>query len=431
MGLLDTIYGNPEQTQALGLLGLGLMSGNRPVDGIRNGLGMAMQYMGSAQERQAAQQLQQLKMQEIQSEIEQRQLKAQQDRAALERAQRIQQGLPGLFRQPGLSGGAPAPQTEGGLPMFSRPMGAAPMQATPGGFDVQGAIRLGLNPDDIQKYAGLENIGRPKATRQMEVDDGRGGKRIALVDDFGREVAGFAGYTPPVQVNQGDRVSFVRPEAGASLPVNMSPEARASNALGWANNALTRRGQDLTDARARETVGAGRVPPGYRFKPDGSLEAIPGGPADIKAGELGQKAEARQQGSLAQADSVLKEVRDAKGMVGWNTAGAGGALAALPATEARDLSAKLLTVKANLGFDRLQQMRDQSPTGGALGSVAQQELAALQSTVASLDQMQSPKQLGQALDKIEKHYTNWRNVVQQASAPKGGASGGWSIREKR
>jgi hypothetical protein len=207
----------------------------------------------------------------------------------------------------------------------------------------------------------------------------------------------------------------------------MSPSERDASARGWANNALTRRGQDLTDARAREANTAGKAPAGYRYKEDGSLEAIPGGPADIKAGELGAKAAARNQSAVAQADSVLKEISDAKGMVGWNTAGIGGALSVLPATDARDLGAKLTTIKANLGFDRLQQMRDQSPTGGALGQVAVQELAALQATVASLDQMQSPKQLGTALDKIEQHYTNWRNAVKQAANPQGGATGSWGI----
>ena len=90
-------------------------------------------------------------------------------------------------------------------------------------------------------------------------------------------------------------------------------------------------------------------------------------------------------------------------------------------TDARNLQAKLETVKANLGFDRLQQMRDNSPTGGALGAVAVQELTALQSTVASLDQLQSPPQLRNALDKIDRHYTRWLDVMKQAGGGKGGA----------
>jgi hypothetical protein len=420
-GLLGQGWDDPKSSAIMALAG-GLLQGN-----LGGGLLGANQAYGDAKANAMRQRVAEAQLQETLAQAEERKMNVARQQEALRRQQAIQAAIPTLYKQPGMTGGQPVPQEAGGVPMFSQPMGAAPMQQTPGGFDVQAALRLGMDPKMIQEYAGLQDVGRPKATRQMEVDDGKGGKRIALVDDFGREVAGFAGYTAPVQVNQGDRVSFVKPAPGVALPVNMSPEARASNALGWANHGLSKQRLSLD----QNSAAAGKAPLGYRFKPDGALEAIPGGPADIKAGEIGAKAEARQKGAIAQADSVLQEVRDAKKMVSWNTAGVGGTMSVLPATEARDLAAKLQTVKANLGFDRLQQMRDQSPTGGALGSVAQQELAALQATVASLDQMQSPVQLGKNLDKIEMHYTNWRNAVSQAAAPKGGASGGWDIREKK
>lgn len=181
---------------------------------------------------------------------------------------------------------------------------------------------------------------------------------------------------------------------------------------------------------------SGNPPSGYRWSANGSsLEAIPGGPTDIKAGELGAKAEARQQSQAAQAANVRETIKDARGLVGWNTAGVGGTLARVPATDARNLQTKLETIKANLGFDRLQQMRDESPTGGALGAVAVQELTALQSTVASLDQLQSPKELASGLKKIDDHYTRWESAVQKsrggAPAPAPGADGGGQLAELR
>lgn len=126
-----------------------------------------------------------------------------------------------------------------------------------------------------------------------------------------------------------------------------------------------------------------------------------------------QAASAKMQ--IASADRVITEVQEAKNMVSGFTAGAGGLLSSIPLTGAKDLASKLTTIKANLGFDRLQQMRDASPTGGALGQVAVQELIALQSTIASLDQQQSPAQLKSALEKIEGHYAAWRNAVTKAS----------------
>ena len=126
-----------------------------------------------------------------------------------------------------------------------------------------------------------------------------------------------------------------------------------------------------------------------------------------------QAASAKMQ--IASADRVITEVQEAKNMVSGFTAGAGGLLSNIPLTGAKDLASKLTTIKANLGFDRLQQMRDASPTGGALGQVAVQELIALQSTIASLDQQQSPAQLKAALEKIEGHYAKWRDAVTKAS----------------
>lgn len=145
----------------------------------------------------------------------------------------------------------------------------------------------------------------------------------------------------------------------------------------------------------------------------------------------------------AKADIVLKTIGEARQMVGPYTAGFGGAaLSNLPGTAARDLSAKLDTLKANAGFAELQTMRDNSPTGGALGQVAVQELAMLQATVTSLEQAQTPQQLSQALDAYETFIRESKVRRQQAyETTYGGAQpaagdgwtdfGGVRIREKR
>ena len=429
-GFLDTLFGSPDQTMALGLLGANMMAGNAP-----QGFLAAQQHLAGADERKLRRGLLEAQLAETQAQADERKMIAAQRQAEAERQAGIQRGLPDLFTKPGMTGGAPVPQSFGGsdVPMFSAPMGVTPMRSTPGGFDMQRALtELRMKPDEAKAYAEAAQFGKPKVARTVEVM--RNGKPTLIqLDDSGQEIGqGYDQWKAPVMQGLGDRTLAIDPvslQPRGSFPMGQSPDSKASNALGWANNALMRRGQDMTDARAREANSAGKAPTGYRYKEDGSLEAIPGGPADIKAGELGAKAAARSQSAIAQADSVLKEITDAKGMVGWNTAGVGGALSVLPSTDARDLSAKLTTIKANLGFDRLQQMRDQSPTGGALGQVAVQELASLQATVASLDQLQSPAQLGTALDKIEKHYTNWRNVVKQAANPQGGATGSWGIQK--
>jgi len=165
----------------------------------------------------------------------------------------------------------------------------------------------------------------------------------------------------------------------------------------------------------------GKAAPGYRWKADGSQEAIPGGPADRKNTDAGIREARQREASVAQADRVIAKVDQALAGVGITTAGAGSLLKSIPGTPARNLDSTLQTIKANLGFAELQAMRDASPTGGALGAIAVQELMALQSTVASLDQEQSPPQLRKSLNDIKTHYTNWKNAVSgnasQPSAP--------------
>lgn len=169
----------------------------------------------------------------------------------------------------------------------------------------------------------------------------------------------------------------------------------------------------------------GKAPQGYRWKDSGGLEPIPGGPADIKASAEGKKNEARMRQTAQSAGSVLRTVREAIDITGYATAGAGGLARSIPMTDARKLSGLIDTIKANIGFDRLQQMREVSPTGGALGAVAVQELNSLQSTVASLDQLQKPSDLRAALRKVDQHYSRWLETLGGSEPSTGGATGTW------
>lgn len=98
----------------------------------------------------------------------------------------------------------------------------------------------------------------------------------------------------------------------------------------------------------------------------------------------------------------------------WTTGLIGSQLAKVPGTAAHDLSNTLLEIQANLGFDTLQQMRDNSPTGGALGNVTERELALLQSTWASVQQSQSREQLVFNLNRIKQIKQRFAVLKRQA-----------------
>jgi hypothetical protein len=136
---------------------------------------------------------------------------------------------------------------------------------------------------------------------------------------------------------------------------------------------------------------------------------------ESKQEERKEKKEAQQSSIISTIDTLMNTIDTTEKQISGFSAGTlGSPLSLIPGTSARDLAANLETIKANLGFDRLQQMRDSSPTGGALGQVAVQELVALQSTVASLDNAQSPAQLRANLKKIQGHYQRWRDAVRKA-----------------
>ena len=83
-------------------------------------------------------------------------------------------------------------------------------------------------------------------------------------------------------------------------------------------------------------------------------------------------------------------------------------------TPASDLASNLETLQAFAGFDTLQQMREQSPTGGALGAVSERELALLTGAIASLQQSQSPEQFRENLKVFRDTIRNTWNNVRQA-----------------
>ena len=94
-------------------------------------------------------------------------------------------------------------------------------------------------------------------------------------------------------------------------------------------------------------------------------------------------------------EKALKLIRSARG-AGWN-----GLLRNLPDSIARDLNATLDTIKANVAFTRLQEMRENSPTGGALGNVSEREIELLYSSLMPLDQLGSDELLENSLLQIE------------------------------
>jgi hypothetical protein len=154
----------------------------------------------------------------------------------------------------------------------------------------------------------------------------------------------------------------------------------------------------------------GTIPQGYRAVRDEqgnlvSYEAVPGGPEDTSANDA-----AKQEQTETATSIVLDEIGIAKELIAGESltspaTGISGKLASkIDSTRAGALKNRLETIKANIGFDKLQRMREASPTGGALGAVSEFENRLLQSVFGSLEQAQSAEDIIYNLERLESIY---------------------------
>ena len=114
------------------------------------------------------------------------------------------------------------------------------------------------------------------------------------------------------------------------------------------------------------------------------------------------------------AETALEAAKIAKPKIGYFSTGLPGQiLSNVGGTDAKDLEEALRPIKALTGFDKLQELREMSKTGGALGQVAVEELRFLQSVKGSLDTAQSEDQFRQILGNVEKYYEGKRSGTRQ------------------
>lgn len=163
-----------------------------------------------------------------------------------------------------------------------------------------------------------------------------------------------------------------------------------------------------------ESANIGTIPPGYAAVVDPTspagyrFERIPGSAAEAEAlaaeKATDQKdAQTDRYGGVVTEDIgraldiIEKDPTFTTGIIGQALTNFGGS----PANRVENL---IETVKSNVGFDRLQAMRESSPTGGALGSVTERELSLLTSAIGSLEQSNNADDLVYNLRRVNRIY---------------------------
>lgn len=149
------------------------------------------------------------------------------------------------------------------------------------------------------------------------------------------------------------------------------------------------------------------------------IEPTPGGKMAREIEAEQKAAQTKAENELATADRLVGKIADMKELVKNQTwyspvTGIGRILANIPVeSDAADYASLASTLGGNIAFDRLAQMRAESPTGGALGNVTEKELQMLQDTLASVSQSNSKERLLQNLEELD---TIYRRVMAKAAA---------------
>lgn len=116
--------------------------------------------------------------------------------------------------------------------------------------------------------------------------------------------------------------------------------------------------------------------------------------------------QSRNEALLGQADIALDAIQDISNLLGTTQSGWVGSIGAFmkPSGENARLRRRIQTLRSNIGFDKLMEMKNNSPTGGALGQVSERELTELQATLGSLDPRASDEELEEVLRDVYDVY---------------------------
>ncbi len=147
-----------------------------------------------------------------------------------------------------------------------------------------------------------------------------------------------------------------------------------------------------------------------------ALENLPKTPSSSPYMQAAVDAIDQIEANVAMAESNNNPFDNVTGFIG-------NSLSFIAGTPAHDTKMAIETVVSSIGFDRLQKMRDDSPTGGALGQVSERELAQLNASLGNLRQSQSREQFKANLALVKKHYLSSVRAIeaqQQAYAAMNG-----------
>jgi len=276
---------------------------------------------------------------------------------------------------------------------------------------------LAKTPDaDIGRWAFTHGVGADKALEQQFIDVGTGtvaGPKYAIGGapslpqpqqpapaQFGMP-AGIPGQTPggriaganalalPAPGGMGGAMPAGQPKAvpggGVMYPKGMTPAQQATEAREQTRIGLEQRRVELAEKEAAR-------------KAEGAAEPLSKKEVQAREAKYPQATKAVQTFDATTNDLIsdLQKLKDHPGLNGitgfvyGRTPGVTG--------KAREAEAIYDRIMARGGFSELQEMRNASPTGGALGNVSNAEGQQLRAAFAAIDRRQDPESVRRAID---------------------------------
>jgi len=237
-------------------------------------------------------------------------------------------------------------------------------------------------------------------------------------DKFNRQVGMWSDY--------GVSVPEARLRAsGATIPKGPEQTTLVKNLLAAGVDPNSPQGRKIIQdslTKGNVTTNIPGAPQGYYYNdpanPAAGLSTIPGGPAAQDLAESEDQDRSKKNNYRGTYKHQMEWVDKAVAAVSPHTTGIlGKGLSSVPGTDRKALEGYIKTLQAAMGFDRLQQMRNESKTGGALGQVSNIELDLLTSSIVNLDPDQPPDVLVDNLNYLKQHYGNFLSALDGVMPP--------------
>jgi hypothetical protein len=330
----------------------------------------------------------------------------------------------GVMREiaPGGAVGAEAPLTRG-EPAFVNtlaPAAAPTVNAMVGGGRTPAQIRAEIDVLNTDKFSNDPRVVREIQTLQKEY------AAALRVDPSELRTMQALGYPLTQEGYASFRAAQMREQAPPALvpilqngrPV-LVPREQAVGQTPFSPTSV----QVLGMGPQREAAGQ-KAPAGYRFTPSGDLEPIPGGPAspslnpkDIQKREAAfPQATQAVSGFETKSEQFIKELERLRDDPGLNQI-TGPIFGRTPSVSREGSRAQALYDKifAKGGFQALQDMREASKTGGALGNVSNEEGRRLEkSIVGGLDRTQNIADVQQGINDLIDEIRTSKSRVREA-----------------